>query len=123
MLIILYQIPRRISLHLTVKIIQDFPIIKKTLYTNETRRLKENKIACLVTGQPCDQTKFGSQTVSTEKVKPGFLLSLLHMFPELNGIDQREDPMKMNLDIFQIQKLIPQTVRAQKVDKKMESLV
>ena len=109
-----------------MKIIQDFPIIKKTLYTNETRRLKENKIACLVTGQPsrpCDQTKFGSQTVSTEKVKPRFLLSLLHMFPELNGIDQRGDPMKMNLDIFQIQKLIPQTVRAQKVDKKMESFV
>ena len=67
--------------------------------------------------------KFGCQIVSTEKVKPGFLLSLLCMFPELNGIDQRGDLMKMNFDIFQIQKLISQTVTAQKVDKKMGSFV
>ena len=67
--------------------------------------------------------KFGCQIVSNEKVKPGFLLSLLCMFPELNGIDQRGDPMKMNFVIFQIQKLISQTVRAQKVDKKVGSFV
>ena len=65
-----------------------------------------------------------------------FLLSLLCMFPESNrtkfwshnfhlqnsGIlqtrmDQRGDPMKTNFDIFQIQKWISQTVRAQKVDE------
>ena len=33
-------------------------------------------------------------------------------------MDQRGDHMKMNFDIFQIQKLISQTVRAQKVDEK-----
>ena len=73
----------------------------------------------------------------TEKVKPGSLLSLMCMFPESNGtkfwshsfhlqnsgilqtrMDQRGDPMKTNFDIFQIQKWISQTVRAQKVDEK-----
>ena len=57
------------------------------------------------------------------------------MFPESNGtrfwthsfhpenlgilqtrMNQKEDPMKTNFDIFQIQKWISQTVRAQKVD-------
>ena len=33
-------------------------------------------------------------------------------------MDQRRDPMKTNFDIFQIQKWISQTVRAQKVDEK-----
>ena len=36
----------------------------------------------------------------------------------LTKMDQRGDPMKMNLDNFQIQKWISQTVRAQKVDEK-----
>ena len=64
------------------------------------------------------------------------------MFPELNGtkfrshsfhlqnsgilltrMDQRGDPMKMNFEIFQIQKLASQTIRAQKVDEKMGSFV
>ena len=31
-------------------------------------------------------------------------------------MNQRGDPMKMNFDNFQIQKSIPQKVRAQKVD-------
>ena len=35
----------------------------------------------------------------------------------LTKMDQRGDPMKMNLDNFQIQKWISQTVRAQKVDE------
>ena len=35
-------------------------------------------------------------------------------------MDQTGDPMKTNFDIFQIQKLISQTVRAQKVDEKNE---
>ena len=34
-------------------------------------------------------------------------------------MDQRENPMKTNFDIFQIQQWIPQTARAQKVDEKM----
>ena len=33
-------------------------------------------------------------------------------------MDQRRDPMKMNLDNFQIQQWLSQTVRAQKVDEK-----
>ena len=32
-------------------------------------------------------------------------------------MDQRGDPMKINFDIFQIQKLISQTIRGQKVDE------
>ena len=62
---------------------------------------------------------------STEKVKPGFLLSLMCLFPESNGtkfwshsfhlqnsdisqtrMDQKEDPTETNFDIFQIQKWI-----------------
>ena len=34
-------------------------------------------------------------------------------------MDQKRDPMKMNFDYFQMQKSIPQSVRAQKVDEKM----
>ena len=79
---------------------------------------------------------------SIEKVKPGSLLFLMRMFPELNGtkfwspsfhlknsgilktrMDQRGDPMKTNFNIFQIQKWMSQTVRAQKVDEKMGSFV
>ena len=93
------------------------------------------KSNCLIYTRPWDQTNLVPN--STEKVKPVFLLSLVCMFPELNGtkfrfhsfhlrnsgilqtrIDQREDSMKMNFDIFQIQKLSSQTVRAQKVDEK-----
>ena len=74
---------------------------------------------------------------STEKGRLDSLLSLMGMFPESNGtkfwshsfhlqnsgilqtrMDQRGDPMKTNFDIFQIQKWISQTVRAQKVDEK-----
>ena len=77
---------------------------------------------------------------SIEEVKPVFLLFLICMFPELNGtkfwsgsfhlqnldilqtrMDQRGDPMKMNFDIFQIQKWISQTV--QKVDEKKWGLL
>ena len=64
---------------------------------------------------------------SIEKVKSAFLLSLIFMFPESNKIlisqitppkfryfldqnEQKEDPMKMNSDNFQIQKWISQTV-------------
>ena len=65
---------------------------------------------------------------SADKVKPGFLLSLMCMFPESNGIklwsysfhlqnsgilqtriDQRGNPMKINFDILQILKWILQT--------------
>ena len=57
---------------------------------------------------------------SFEKVKPGSLVSLMCMFSELNGTKfwSKGDPMKTNLDIFQIQKWISQSVRAQKVDEK-----
>ena len=60
---------------------------------------------------------------TSEEVKPGFLLSLMCLFPETNetkfwshsfhlqnqGIlqnrkDKNGDPLKMNFDIFQIQK-------------------
>ena len=74
---------------------------------------------------------------SIEKVKPVFLLSSMCMFSESNGtkfwshsfhyqnsgilhtkMDQKEVPIKTNSDIFQIQKWIPQTIRAQKVEGK-----
>ena len=74
---------------------------------------------------------------SVENVKPGFLLSLVSMFPESKGIkfwshsfqlqnsailqdrvDQRGDSMKMSFNNFQIQQLISQIARAQKVDEK-----
>ena len=76
---------------------------------------------------------------SIEKVKPGFLLSSMCMFPKSNrtkfwshsfhlqnsgvlqtSMDQRRggDLMKMNFDNFQIQKWISQTVTAQKADEK-----
>ena len=64
------------------------------------------------------------------------------MFPESNGtkfwshsfhlensgilltrMDQRGGPHEMSFDIFQIQKWISQTVRAQKVDEKKGSFV
>ena len=86
---------------------------------------------------PWDQTNLVLNSV--EKVKCGFLLSLVCMFPESNGtkfwshsfqlqnscilqtrMDQKGDLMKMNFDIFQIQKWISQTARAQKVVKKNE---
>ena len=79
---------------------------------------------------------------SIEKVKPGFLFSLMSMFHELNGtkfqfhsfqrqrsgifltkIDQKGDSMKMSFDNFQIQKWKSKTVRAQKVNEKMGSYV
>ena len=85
--------------------------------------------------RPWDQTNLVLNSI--EKVKPGSLLSLLCIFPESNGIkfwshsfhlqnsgnlqtrmDQRGNPMKTNFNIFQIQKWISQTVRAQKVDEK-----
>ena len=69
----------------------------------------------------CDQTNFVLNSI--EKVKPGFLLFLMCMFPESNGtkfrshsfhlqnsgivqtrMNQSGDPMKMNFDISQIQK-------------------
>ena len=81
---------------------------------------------------PWDQTNLVFNSI--EKVKYCFLLSLMWMFPESNEtnhsfhlqnsgilqirINQREDPMKTNFDIFQIQKWISQTVRAQKVGEK-----
>ena len=37
-------------------------------------------------------------------------------------MDQKGDPMKMNFNYIQMQKSIPQSVRAQKVDEKMGSL-
>ena len=77
---------------------------------------------------------------STEKVKPGFLLSLMCMFPESNStklwshsfqlqnsgilqtrMNQRGNPIKINFDILQIQKWISQTVRAQKINEKIGS--
>ena len=79
---------------------------------------------------------------SIEKVKPGFLFSLMSMFHELNGtkfqfhsfqlqrsgifltkIDQKGNSMKMSFDNFQIQKWKSKTVRAQKVNEKMGSYV
>ena len=67
--------------------------------------------------RPWDQTNLFLNWI--EKVKPGFLLSLMCVFPELNGfkfwsnsfhlqnlavlltgMDQREDSMKMNFDNF-----------------------
>ena len=79
---------------------------------------------------------------SIEKVKPGFLFSLMSMFHELNGtkfqfhsfqlqrsgifltkIDQKGDSIKMSFDNFQIQKWKSKTVRAQKVNEKMGSYV
>ena len=79
--------------------------------------------------------KFGSQL--DWKNETGFLLSLMCVFPESSAtqswfhrfhlqnssifqtrMNQMGDPMKMNFDIFQMQKWISQTVRAQKVDKK-----
>ena len=85
--------------------------------------------------RPWRQTNLNLNSI--EKVKLSFLLSLMCKFPEFNGIkfwshsfhlqnsgilqtrmEQREDPMLMNFDNFQIQKWIPQTVRAQKVDEK-----
>ena len=38
-------------------------------------------------------------------------------------MDQTEDHIKMNFDYFQIKKWMLQTVRAEKVDEKMESFV
>ena len=38
-------------------------------------------------------------------------------------MDQMGDPMEMNLDNFQVEKWISQTVRAQIVDKKIGSFV
>ena len=38
-------------------------------------------------------------------------------------MNQKGDHMKMNLEIFQIQKWMLQTVSAEKVDKKMGSFV
>ena len=86
-------------------------------------------------GRPWDQTILVLSSI--EKVKPDSLLSLMCMFPESNGtkfwshsfhlqnsgilqtrMDQRVDPMKTNFDIFQMQKWISQTVRAQNVDEK-----
>ena len=71
--------------------------------------------------RPRDQTNLVLNSI--EKVKPGFLLSIMCMFPESNGTkfwshsfyfqnsgtlqtrtDQTADPMKMNLDNFEIQK-------------------
>ena len=76
-----------------------------------------------------------------EKVKSGFLISLMYMFPESNRtklwshrfhlqnsgtlqtrMDQRALSMKINFDIFQIQKWISQTVGAQKVNEKNEAI-
>ena len=89
---------------------------------------------------PWDQTNLVLNSI--EKVKSAFLLSLMCMFPESNGtrfwshsfhpenldilqtrMNQKEDPMKTNFDIFQIQKWISQTVRAQKVDEANGSFV
>ena len=92
-------------------------------------------MSLILTCRPWDQTNLVFNSIG--KVKPGFLLSLMCMLPESNGIkfwshsfhlqnsgilqtrmDQRGDSMKMNFDIFQIQKWISQTVRAQKLDEK-----
>ena len=78
----------------------------------------------------------------SDKFGSGILLSFIYTFPELNGKNsgltaftskiqvfcrpewtEEGDPMKMNFDIFQIQKWILQTVRAQKRDEKMGSSV
>ena len=86
--------------------------------------------------RPWDQTNLVLNSI--DKLKLGSLLSLMCMFPELNGtkfwshichlqnscilqtrMDQRGDPMKMSSNT----KWISQTVRAQKVDKKMGSFV
>ena len=47
------------------------------------------------------------------------------LFPGIlqTRMDQRGDHTKMNFNIFQIQKWISQTVRAQEVHEKMESFV
>ena len=79
--------------------------------------------------------KLGSQI--EKKVKPGFLLSLMFMFPELNTTKsdlttftsktqvfcrpewaKGGGSMKMNFDNFQIHIWRSQLVRAQKLDEK-----
>ena len=85
--------------------------------------------------RPWDHTNLVLNSI--KKVKIGSLLSLMRMFPESNGtkfwshsfhlqnsgilrniMDQKGDPIKTNLHIFQIQKWISKTVRAQKIDEK-----
>ena len=82
--------------------------------------------------RPCDQTNLVLNSI--EKIKLGFLLFFMCIFPESNGtklyltvftseiqaflqtrMDQRGDTMRNN---FQIRKWISQTVRAQKLDEK-----
>ena len=86
--------------------------------------------------RPWDHTNLVLNSI--EKVKPGSLFSLMYKFPKSNrtkfwshnfhlqtsGIwPKGGHPMKTNFQIFQIQKWISQTVRAQKVDEKMGSFV